>query len=243
MDVEQFRAASHDDACSHILYAACHDTAYLPQLAPLIGLREKVTLVQGTSWNSEFHQFNLNVTQFPTVFRWLELPSTTPFVKASPANGSVPTKPKVVEKKPASKAPTGARHPGLWSDEPTSSKSSFAGGDMTSVTNSFDNGSVNGYGKASGSSKPSAKLCQFFQKVTYLMLLPLCTNMLTQSRAFVALATNALSNTYYPLSSIQTISIHLRLRTHLRLHLRTQLETTPRSLSTSPPPQFLVTCR
>jgi hypothetical protein len=200
--------------------------------------------VQGTSWNSEFHQFKLNVTQFPTVFRWLELPSAAPVDKVPQVNGSAPAKLKVAEKKAAPKAPTGSRHPGLWSDEPTSSRSSFAGSDLTSsFTNGFDNGNFNSHGKASKSNKPSAKLCQFFQKVTYLMPLPLCSNMLTQSRAFVALVTSALSNTYLHLSSIQTISIHLRLRIQLRLHLRTRLKTAPRSPSTSPPARIRVTSR
>ncbi|KAF1912690.1 hypothetical protein BDU57DRAFT_374837 [Ampelomyces quisqualis] len=158
---EQFKIASQDDACSHILYAACHDKAYLSQLAPLSGLREKVTLVQGTGWNSEFHHFNLNVTQFPTVFRWLELPSTVPVVKLPQANGVAPTN----AKKAALQIPTGPRHTGLRSDEPTSSRSSLTGGDKaSSVTNGFDNGSVTSYGKVSGSSKPRAQLCNFFQK-------------------------------------------------------------------------------
>ncbi|KAF1944840.1 hypothetical protein EJ02DRAFT_370931 [Clathrospora elynae] len=86
---EQFKIASEDSACSHILYAACHDPAYLSQLVPFSGIREKVTLVQGAGWKSDFHQFNLNVTQFPTIFRWSGLPVAAPITKAS-----TPTAPK-----------------------------------------------------------------------------------------------------------------------------------------------------
>ncbi|KAF1956895.1 hypothetical protein CC80DRAFT_534884 [Byssothecium circinans] len=75
---ETFKAAATDDACSHILYAACHDSGYLSQLVPYSGHRSKITLVQGAGWNAEFHQFGLNVTQFPTIFRWSELASMPP---------------------------------------------------------------------------------------------------------------------------------------------------------------------
>jgi hypothetical protein len=79
---EQFKIASEDMACSHILYAACADPAYISQLVPFSGVRDKITLVQGAGWNADFHQFNLNVTQFPTVFRWSELPVAAPTNKA-----------------------------------------------------------------------------------------------------------------------------------------------------------------
>ncbi|KAF2849894.1 hypothetical protein T440DRAFT_451600 [Plenodomus tracheiphilus IPT5] len=79
---EQFKYASEDDACSHIIFAACHDPAYLSQLVPFSGMREKITLVQGAGWNQEFDQFNLNVTQFPTAFRWSEVPTIAPINRA-----------------------------------------------------------------------------------------------------------------------------------------------------------------
>jgi len=68
--------------CSHILFAGCHDSAYLSQLVPYSGIREKITLVQGAGWNPDFQQFNLNVTQFPTLFRWSGLPVAVPTNKA-----------------------------------------------------------------------------------------------------------------------------------------------------------------
>ncbi|ORY08516.1 hypothetical protein BCR34DRAFT_569763 [Clohesyomyces aquaticus] len=67
---EMFKLAADDSNCSHILYAACHDKGYLTQIVPYSGMRNKVTLVQGSGFDSEFLQFSLNVTHFPTVFRW-----------------------------------------------------------------------------------------------------------------------------------------------------------------------------
>ncbi|KAA8626241.1 zf-CCCH domain containing protein [Pyrenophora tritici-repentis] len=80
---EQFKVASEDAACSHIVFAGCHDSAYLSQLIPYSGVRDKITLVQGAGWNSEFQQFNLNITQFPTLFRWSGLPAVAPPSKAA----------------------------------------------------------------------------------------------------------------------------------------------------------------
>ncbi|CAG5140133.1 uncharacterized protein ALTATR162_LOCUS643 [Alternaria atra] len=82
---EQFKIASEDTACCHILYAACHDPASLSQLVPFSGERNKITLVQGAGWNPGFHQFDLNVTQFKTVFRWSELPVAAPASKSAAA--------------------------------------------------------------------------------------------------------------------------------------------------------------
>ncbi|EFQ88419.1 hypothetical protein PTT_15704 [Pyrenophora teres f. teres 0-1] len=79
---EHFKIASEDAACSHIVFAGCRDSAYLSQLVPYSGVRDKITLVQGAGWNPEFQQFNLNVTQFPTLFRWSGLPVAAPTNKA-----------------------------------------------------------------------------------------------------------------------------------------------------------------
>lgn len=71
--------------CNHIFYAACNDTSYLGQLVPYSGCRDKISLVQGSSFNPAFCQFGFNVTQFPTVFRWSELPASVPSVKPPPS--------------------------------------------------------------------------------------------------------------------------------------------------------------
>ncbi|KAL6702911.1 hypothetical protein ACN47E_000812 [Coniothyrium glycines] len=97
---EQFRAAVDDDKCEHILFAACHDLAYRSSLMPYKGMLQKITLVQGAGWKPEFHNFDLNVTQFPTVFRWSELPPLTPGVKATTP---IITVPKAVTERPTVK--------------------------------------------------------------------------------------------------------------------------------------------
>jgi hypothetical protein len=123
---EQFRIASEDTACSHILYAACHDPAYLSQLVPFSGVRNKITLVQGAGWNPEFHQFNLNVTEFPTIFRWSELPVAAPTNK-----GTVPAAPK--QKAAAAAA---AQRPILKPGTPTPRKESWRRDGSFSVSDS-----------------------------------------------------------------------------------------------------------
>lgn len=98
---ESFKLAVEDSSCSHILYAACHDASYLSQLTPYTGARDKITLVQGADFNSEFHKFGLNVTQFPTIFRWSGLSSVTPNktpVSSTERNGTT-TKVKTPTKK------------------------------------------------------------------------------------------------------------------------------------------------
>lgn len=67
---EAFKMAVEDSACAHILYAACVDSQYVSQLAPFHNMRNKITLVQAAAFNSDFRRFNLETTQFPTVFRW-----------------------------------------------------------------------------------------------------------------------------------------------------------------------------
>ncbi|OAK96117.1 hypothetical protein IQ06DRAFT_256718 [Phaeosphaeriaceae sp. SRC1lsM3a] len=163
---EQFKVASEDDACSHILYAACHDTSYLSQLVPLSGVREKVTLVQGAGWSPEFHQFNLNVTHFPTVFRWLDLPAAVPNAKGSRANGTVPAQPKATQKK-GPQPPLSKNHAAdSWRNDPTGRGSSLLEGDRASgITNGFDaRSAVSSNSKAPSSKKSATVPCRFFQK-------------------------------------------------------------------------------
>jgi hypothetical protein len=159
--------ASEDSACSHILYAACHDTAYLSQLVPFNGVRDKVTLVQGAGWNAEFHKFNLYVTQFPTVFRWSDLPTAATNMKATLTNGSVPPKPKVAQKKVAQTTPLGPRHHDTLINGSMSPRGSVMESDGVSpTTNGFDTSNGINFGsKASSSNKSSQQLCKYFQKV------------------------------------------------------------------------------
>jgi hypothetical protein len=165
--LEQFRVASEDSACTHILYAACHDTAYLSQLVAFSGGRDKVTLVQGAGWSPEFHQCNLNVTQFPTIFRWSELPTTVSNTKAVHTNGTATPKPNANPKKILTNAPTGPRQCETWAMKIMSPRSSIVESDAASVTtNGFDtNNGISLNIKPSSSHKPTPQPCKYFQKV------------------------------------------------------------------------------
>jgi hypothetical protein len=166
--LEQFKMAAEDSACSHILYAACHDTAYLSQLVPLSGVREKVTLVQGAGWNPEFHQFNLNVTHFPTVFRWSDLPAAPPSIKSTYANGYNSPNSKAAQKKPSPAVPSGPRQHDARTNRSMSPRDSIAGSDRTSTTNGIGNGNGIALGnKATSTHKSSPQPCKYFQKVSY----------------------------------------------------------------------------
>ncbi|KAI4658114.1 uncharacterized protein J4E79_007095 [Alternaria viburni] len=170
---EHFKIASEDTACSHILYAACHDPAYLSQLVPFSGVRDKITLVQGAGWNSEFHQFNLNVTQFPTVFRWSELPVAVPTTKGGPA-----TLPKqkalAAVQKPIFTSGTPTPRKESWRRDDSFSMSDSAFGDLSPVeSNSFFEQERVGWEDrsaytqtAKNPSKPenNSQLCKYFQK-------------------------------------------------------------------------------
>ncbi|KAI4677152.1 uncharacterized protein J4E88_006959 [Alternaria novae-zelandiae] len=170
---EHFKIASEDTACSHILYAACHDPAYLSQLVPFSGVRDKITLVQGAGWNPEFHQFNLNVTQFPTVFRWSELPVAVPTTKGGPA-----TLPKqkalAAVQKPILTSGTPTPRKESWRRDDSFSMSDSAFGDLSPVeSNSFFEQERVGWEDrsaytqtAKNPSKPenNSQLCKYFQK-------------------------------------------------------------------------------
>ncbi|KAF2193391.1 hypothetical protein K469DRAFT_712146 [Zopfia rhizophila CBS 207.26] len=85
---EMFKLCAEDSACSHILFAACHDTSYLPLMVPYSGMKNKITLVKGAGFSPEFHQFSLKVTQFPDVFRHSDLHSASPSISSSDRNSS-----------------------------------------------------------------------------------------------------------------------------------------------------------
>ena len=170
---EHFKIASEDTACSHILYAACHDPAYLSQLVPFSGVRDKITLVQGAGWNSEFHQFNLNVTQFPTVFRWSELPVAAPTTKGGPATLPKQKALAAVQKSIlTSGTPTPRKE--SWRRDDSFSMSDSAFGDLSPVeSNSFFEQERVGWEDrsaytqtAKNPSKPenNSQLCKYFQK-------------------------------------------------------------------------------
>jgi hypothetical protein len=174
---EQFKMASEDTACSHILYAACADPAYLSQLVPFSGVRDKITLVQGAGWNSEFHQFNLNVTQFPTIFRWSGLSAAAPANKTSTPTAPKPKPPiTTVHKGFLTSGPSTPRRES-WRRDGSMSVADSAFGDLSPVeTNGFGNHEPERVGWESWSAytqnpKPTQKeaakgtvQCKYFQK-------------------------------------------------------------------------------
>ncbi|KAF2130218.1 hypothetical protein P153DRAFT_313837 [Dothidotthia symphoricarpi CBS 119687] len=165
---EQFKFASEDKACSHILYAACHDNAYLSQLAPFSGARSKITLVQGAGFISEFHQFKLNITQFPTIFRWSELPTAAVPVTSTPApDRSASPKELAAPRSATSYVPLHLRKTqGSWRDRAADAESSSPGFDESSSvkTDGFGDDYGSGYQEKSNASKKAKVPCRYFQK-------------------------------------------------------------------------------
>ncbi|KAH7068645.1 hypothetical protein FB567DRAFT_482944 [Paraphoma chrysanthemicola] len=159
---DQLKIASDDSACTHILFAACHDSAYLSTLVPFSGLREKLTLVQAAGWNSEFHQFNLNVTEFPTIFRWSDLPAAAPATKATQANGNA----KPAPKKAPSNGPSDPRQYDTWRNDSAGAKDqrSEAGRSSSMATNGHANETGTSFNGSNAQQKSSSPLCRYFQK-------------------------------------------------------------------------------
>lgn len=160
--------ASEDTNCRHILYAACHDHSYLSQLVPFSGLRDKITLVQGAGWNPAFHQFNLNVTQFPTLFRWSGLPGSTPAAKAQPINGAAPAKQKAVQKPAPIPQSTHPSHlQDSWRSPKNNGTSTLFGNNDLSPTESNGSGVMGSIWENMSISNPkeSDQICKYFQKV------------------------------------------------------------------------------
>lgn len=121
-------------------------------------MRNKITLVQGAGFNNDFHAFTLNVTQFPTIFRWSELPSTMVTAKSS-NNGhsdrnASPFKLASAPRDPVNKH----RNEDGWG-------AAFGITELESAT-SDSNSIANGAWKAkTESSKKSQVSCRYFQKV------------------------------------------------------------------------------
>lgn len=161
---EQVQLASEDEACHHILFAACHNPAHLSHVTPLSGRREKMTLVQSAGWNADFNQFNLNLTQFPTVFRWSELQTGAPSVKASPAAtpSSTPYKAIMVTTRPALRTNSWRR------DAPVSgSHSALSSPEMVPVNPRIDSKGIK-LGTESGTPQGKSKQpCRNFPKVPF----------------------------------------------------------------------------
>jgi hypothetical protein len=137
------------------------DTSYLPQLVPYNSLHQKITLVQGAGFETDFYQLGLPIAQFPTVFRWSELapaPSTT--------KGSSTTR-----TSSSTKAPAPARDvPALSALDRDDWRHSSVGADGISYDSNGIIVSVPDFTSDSFFSKPGMKKvkpCKYFQKVSY----------------------------------------------------------------------------
>lgn len=170
---EQFKAAAEDNACSHILFAACHDPAYLSQLVPYSGAQDKVTLVQGAGWNSDFHQFNLNVTQFPTIFRWSEISANMHSNETTSTSESKTTsaRHKETQNKSSSIVARGPRQYDNWGNHTPSPLVDVNETSSTATSLYGDNGNNGEKGFSTRKQTPqghnnvSQQPCKYFQKV------------------------------------------------------------------------------
>lgn len=185
--------------------------------------------MQGAGWSPEFHQFNLNVTQFPTVFRWLDLPAAVPSAKGPQANGTVPAQPKATQKK-GPQPPLSKNHTAdSWRNDPTGRGSSLLEGDRASgITNGFDaRSAVSSNSKAPSSQKSATVPCRFFQKVfAPHQSVKYCTN---NTRASAASVTNVTSCTR------QQPRLSPRRKSQFQIQIASQ--TALASPSSSPPAQ------
>ncbi|KAF2468511.1 uncharacterized protein BDR25DRAFT_290224 [Lindgomyces ingoldianus] len=162
---EMFKLAAEDSNCDHILYAACHDTSYLSLMVPYSGMKNKITLVQSAGFSSEFLQFSLNVTQFPTVFRWSELPSVA-LSSAIKSNGTHSDR--IVSPSKSAKAPREQmKSQPVHSADTWNNPDAGFGTDEPSSAGSKGWGESNGstWGTAAESSKQQGQVtCKYFQK-------------------------------------------------------------------------------
>jgi hypothetical protein len=68
---DQLRHHISNVQCKHIFFAACHDEAYIAELTPHKGDRERFTLVSfhGVGFHQKFHKLDMNIESFTGVFR------------------------------------------------------------------------------------------------------------------------------------------------------------------------------
>lgn len=116
------------------------DASYIPQLVPYRSQQDKITLIQGASFESEFLPLNLTIAQFPTVFRSSDLGVTMSTNKSSPVTKTYNTK-----------APT---------ENPDLNGILYDPGGVIVGNPDFTDGS-----SAKEEANRKTKLCRYFQKV------------------------------------------------------------------------------
>jgi hypothetical protein len=123
--------------------------------------REKITLVQGAGFVSDYHQLGLNITQFPTVFRWSELssapPTKAPVAMSADRNETPP------KGNNAKKSYYTIQNASTWR---TDGETSFGAEEPSSAgTNGFPKPTGDGWTQNTYNKKSSKTPCKYFQKV------------------------------------------------------------------------------
>ncbi|PYH94405.1 C-x8-C-x5-C-x3-H type zinc finger protein [Aspergillus ellipticus CBS 707.79] len=65
---EMFRLFADNNQCKHIFFAGCHDSGYSNLLTPYRGRTDRITLLKGASFHSEYERLDLPVRELPSVF-------------------------------------------------------------------------------------------------------------------------------------------------------------------------------
>lgn len=135
----------------------------------MAGARDKVTLVQASGWLSDYHQSKLNVTQFPTIFRWSKLRDTAP---SSNANSEVAKlKPFKTEKRTTPETLSRVQDLDSWRDKPANSLESWRNRTVSpsgsalliDLTNERDDANSTDVGTEV--SQNAEQICKYFKKV------------------------------------------------------------------------------
>ncbi|PYI09223.1 C-x8-C-x5-C-x3-H type zinc finger protein [Aspergillus sclerotiicarbonarius CBS 121057] len=90
---EMFRLFADNNQCKHIFFAGCHDSGYSNLLTPYRGRTDRITLLKGAGFHSEYERLDLPVRELPAVFMSTPLGgngSMMPNHTASVSNGSRP---------------------------------------------------------------------------------------------------------------------------------------------------------
>ena len=91
MSLEMFRLFADNNQCKHIFFAGCHDSGYSNLLTPYRGRTDRITLLKGAGFHSEYERLDLPVRELPSVFMSTSLGGNGSMISnhtASPSNTS-----------------------------------------------------------------------------------------------------------------------------------------------------------
>lgn len=155
--------AEHITSAIHYLLNVLIDTSYLPLLVPHEGLKNKVTLVQGAGFGTEFYQPGLTIAQFPTIFRWSDLATVQCTTKSSSITKPVATKGSMHASSPARDFPkTSALDRDNWRQKSDSVENISQGTNGLLIeTADYTSEAL----PTKFESNKKSRLCRYFQKV------------------------------------------------------------------------------